>query len=125
VQNQLLILGTATTASLPDPLYVYCTKILFAVESNKTRTAATVSPGLSEMDQEKLDRFSPKPTPCNSAPTDLGYPNTTNQPFRVGNADFDFPVARNITIKSGFFSQTKHPVVFVRPTHPLAPIEHL
>jgi hypothetical protein len=55
----------------------------------------------------------------------LGYANTTNQPFRIGNADFDFPGPRNITIKSGFFSQTKHPVVFVRPTHPLAPIEHL
>ena len=31
--RKLLILGTATTAkkaSLPDPLYVYCTKMLFA-----------------------------------------------------------------------------------------------
>jgi hypothetical protein len=33
--RKLLILGTATTAKKapwPDPLYVYCTKILFAVE---------------------------------------------------------------------------------------------
>ena len=34
--RKLLILGTATTAqkaSLPNPLYVYCTKMLFALES--------------------------------------------------------------------------------------------
>ena len=34
---KLLILGTATTARkapLPNPLYVYCTKMLFALESN-------------------------------------------------------------------------------------------
>jgi hypothetical protein len=34
--RKLLILGTATTAkkaSLPDPLYVYCTKMLFAPEA--------------------------------------------------------------------------------------------
>jgi hypothetical protein len=33
---KLLILGTATTtrkATLPNPLYVYCTKMLFALES--------------------------------------------------------------------------------------------
>jgi hypothetical protein len=41
----LLILGTATTAKkapLPDPLYVYCTKCFFALESHGHRTA-TVS----------------------------------------------------------------------------------
>ena len=35
--RKLLILGTATTAKkapLPDPLYVYCTKMLFAFESH-------------------------------------------------------------------------------------------
>ena len=35
--RKLLILGTATTAKkapLPDPLYVYCTKMLFALESD-------------------------------------------------------------------------------------------
>jgi hypothetical protein len=34
--RKLLILGTATPAKkapLPDPLYVYCTKILFALEA--------------------------------------------------------------------------------------------
>jgi hypothetical protein len=36
--RNLLILETATTAKkapLPDPLYVYCTKMLFAPESAK------------------------------------------------------------------------------------------
>jgi hypothetical protein len=36
--RNLLIPGTATTARrarLPDPLYVYCTKILFALESDR------------------------------------------------------------------------------------------
>ena len=35
ITRNLLILGTATTAkkaSLPDPLYVYCTKMLFALD---------------------------------------------------------------------------------------------
>jgi hypothetical protein len=34
--RKLLILGTATTAKkapLPDPLYVYCTKMLFTPEA--------------------------------------------------------------------------------------------
>jgi hypothetical protein len=37
--RKLLILGTVTTAKkapLPDPLYVYCTKMLFASESTDT-----------------------------------------------------------------------------------------
>src|SRR6267378_4655687 len=45
ITRNLLILGTATTAKkapLPDPLYVYCTKMLFALESHGHRTA-TVS----------------------------------------------------------------------------------
>ena len=36
ITRNLLILGIATTAKkapLPDPLYVYCTKMLFALES--------------------------------------------------------------------------------------------
>ena len=44
--HNLLILETATTARkapLPNPLYVYCTKMLFARESNKHHMAATVS----------------------------------------------------------------------------------
>jgi hypothetical protein len=35
IPRNLLILGTATTAKtapLPDPLYVYCTKMFFALE---------------------------------------------------------------------------------------------
>jgi hypothetical protein len=38
ITRNLLILGTATTAKkapLPDPLYVYCTKMFFALESNR------------------------------------------------------------------------------------------
>ena len=37
ITRNLLILGTATTAKkapLPDPLYVYCTKMIFALESH-------------------------------------------------------------------------------------------
>ena len=37
ITRNLLILGTATTAKkapLPDPLYVYCAKMFFALESN-------------------------------------------------------------------------------------------
>ena len=36
--RKLLILGNATTAKkapLPDPLYVYCTKMLFALASDR------------------------------------------------------------------------------------------
>jgi hypothetical protein len=36
--RNLLILGTATKAkkaALPNPLYVYCTKTLFVLESNR------------------------------------------------------------------------------------------
>jgi hypothetical protein len=39
ITRNLLILGTATTAKkapLPDPLYVYCTKMFFALESDQT-----------------------------------------------------------------------------------------
>ena len=44
--RKLLILGTATTAktaSLPDPLYVYCTKILFAPRAGLTAYGDPVS----------------------------------------------------------------------------------
>ena len=53
--RKLLILGTATTAKkapLPDPLYVYCTKMLFALESNRYHMAATVSHRFSGMDRK-------------------------------------------------------------------------
>jgi len=39
ITRNLLILGTATTAKkapLPDRLYVYCTKMFFALESDQT-----------------------------------------------------------------------------------------
>jgi hypothetical protein len=39
ITRKLLILGTPTTAkkaSSPDPLYVYCTKMLFALEPKQT-----------------------------------------------------------------------------------------
>src|SRR5258708_29702432 len=51
----LLILGTATTAKkapLPDPLYVYCTKMLFALECNIHHMATTVSHRSSGMDRK-------------------------------------------------------------------------
>ena len=53
--RKLLILGTATTAKkapLPDPLYVYCTKMLFALEFNRHDTAPTVLHKSSEMDSK-------------------------------------------------------------------------
>ena len=40
--HKLLILGTATAAKkapLPDPLYVYCTKVLLALESKRHHMA--------------------------------------------------------------------------------------
>jgi hypothetical protein len=55
ITRNLLILGTATTAKkapLPDPLYVYCTKMLFALESNRHHMAATVSHRFSGMDRK-------------------------------------------------------------------------
>jgi hypothetical protein len=55
ITRNLLILGTATTAKkapLPDPLYVYCTKMLFSLESNRHHMAATVSHGSSRMDRK-------------------------------------------------------------------------
>src|ERR1700682_1777181 len=53
ITRNLLILGTATTAKkapLPDPLYVYCTKMVFALESNRHHMAATVSHRFSGID---------------------------------------------------------------------------
>jgi hypothetical protein len=55
IARKLLIPGTATTAKKapsPDPLYVYCTKMLFALQSNRHHTAATVSHRFSEMDRK-------------------------------------------------------------------------
>ncbi len=53
--HKLLILGTATTAKkalLPDPLYVYCTKTLFAVASRVRDVATSVSHRFAVMDRE-------------------------------------------------------------------------
>ena len=55
ITRNLLILGSATTAKkalLPDPLYVYCTKCFFALESHRHRTA-TVSHRSVGMDRER------------------------------------------------------------------------
>jgi len=55
ITRKLLILGiakTPKTAPLPDPLYVYCTKMLFALESNRHHMAATVSHRFSGMDRK-------------------------------------------------------------------------
>jgi hypothetical protein len=46
ITRNLLILGTATTAKkapLPFPLYVYCTKMLYASESNRHRIAVSIA----------------------------------------------------------------------------------
>jgi hypothetical protein len=56
--HKLLLLGSATTAKkapLPNPLYVYCTKCFFALESHGHRTA-TVSHRFVGMDREKAPR---------------------------------------------------------------------
>jgi hypothetical protein len=58
--RKLLILGTATTAKkapLPDPLYVYCTKMLFVLEATETTLAKTVSHGFAGMDREKAPAY--------------------------------------------------------------------
>jgi len=55
ITRKLLIPGTATTAKkapLPDPLYVYCTKLFFALEPNRHHTATTVSHRSSGMDRK-------------------------------------------------------------------------
>ena len=55
ITRKLLILGIAKTAKkapLPDPLYVYCTKMLFGLESNRHHMAATVSHRFSGMDRK-------------------------------------------------------------------------
>ena len=55
ITRNLLILGTATTAKkapLPDPLYVYCTKMFFALESNRNQMATTISHRFSGMDRK-------------------------------------------------------------------------
>jgi hypothetical protein len=53
--RKLLILAPATTAQtapLPDPLYVYCTKTLFALESRVRDVATSVSHRFAVMDRE-------------------------------------------------------------------------
>ena len=53
--RKLLILGNSTRARkapLPNPLYVYCTKMLLALESDG-RIATTVSHRFAGMDREK------------------------------------------------------------------------
>jgi hypothetical protein len=54
--SKSLIPGIATSAkkaSLPDPLYVYCTKILFVLESHGHHKSAKVSHRFARMDQKK------------------------------------------------------------------------
>jgi hypothetical protein len=60
ITRNLLILGSATRpkkAPLPDPLYVYCTKMLFAVGVPLTPYCDTVSHGFAAMDREKTPSF--------------------------------------------------------------------
>jgi hypothetical protein len=54
--RKLLILGTAIRAkkaSLPDRLYVYCTKMLFALQSRRHHMAPTVSHRFAMLDRDK------------------------------------------------------------------------
>ena len=56
ITRNLLIPGTATTAKkapLPDPLYVYCTKMLSALKSKRHHMAATAWHRFSEMDRKR------------------------------------------------------------------------
>jgi len=58
--RKLLILGSATRAKrapLPDPLYVYCTKMLFAQECHRNHIAKTVSHRFAGMDREKAPAY--------------------------------------------------------------------
>jgi hypothetical protein len=53
--RKLLILGTARTAKkapLPNPLYVYCTKMLSALSVQQKRHGGTVLHRFSEMDRK-------------------------------------------------------------------------
>jgi len=66
ITRNLLILGTATTAkkaSLPDPLYVYCTKMLFAPEPRGYHIATTVSHRFAGVDQKTLHSILPDSAP--------------------------------------------------------------
>jgi hypothetical protein len=90
ITRNLLILGIATTAKktpLPDPLYVYCTKILFALESNRHHIAATVSHRSSGMDQR--------------TPSFLRYRNSPPFHFFGTSVFEDFQVARHSTATGG------------------------
>jgi hypothetical protein len=56
--RKLLIPGNATRAKkapLPDPLYVYCTKLFFALESNRHHIAARVSHRFSKIDRKSTE----------------------------------------------------------------------
>ena len=58
--RKLLILGTATTAKkalLPDPLYVYCTKIRFARETRGHYIATQYPMDSEAMEPEKTPDF--------------------------------------------------------------------
>ena len=58
--RKLLILGTATTAKkalLPDPLYVYCTKIRFARETRWHYIATQYPMDSAAMEREKAASF--------------------------------------------------------------------
>ena len=57
ITRNLLILGIATKAKkapVPDPLYVYCTKMLFAFESDGRHIATTVSHRCSRIHRKIL-----------------------------------------------------------------------
>ena len=59
-ERKLLIRGSSTTAKkalLPDPLYVYCTKILFGWSRADTTQRLQVSHRLARTDREKVPSF--------------------------------------------------------------------
>ena len=64
ITRKLLIPGTATTAKkapLPDPLYVYCTKMLFGLESHRQDITATVSHRFADTDRKKRTQIPTAP----------------------------------------------------------------
>jgi hypothetical protein len=81
VTRKLLILGTATTAKkacLPDPLYVYCTKMLLALESSKT----TSRPQYPIDSAAWIEKSTQLPT----MPQDTVFPSLPARDFRVARA---------------------------------------
>ena len=74
ITRKLLILGIATTAKkapLPDPLYVYCTKMLFALASRTSHSDHSI-PQIRREDREKAPQIPTSSPPFRRAPSSTG-----------------------------------------------------